>query len=155
MASLLRAAGLNVTVGMYSIRINNCEHFVMQEYGGDFGAPYFDADADKLSKMLDDSRRVSVALTAEDIRHRFELYDGGEELVGYLHHNWPQLLGLDGPLYETNTVFCPKCDVDRTDGEFEYLCVVPELDNLVRYRCIVCGGTMTKFPPSPIPKPNK
>lgn len=71
----------------------------MQEYGGDFGAPCFDADADTLARMLDDSRRVSAALTAEDIRHRFELYNDGDELVGYLHHNWPQLLGLDNPLY--------------------------------------------------------
>jgi len=155
MASLLRAAGLNVTVGTYSIRIDDCEHFVLQEYGGDLGDPCFDADADTLAVMLHDSRRVSVALATANVRHRFELYDGKDELVGYLHHDWPQLPGFDGPPYETNLVFCPNCDADRTENEFEYLCVVPELGNLVRFRCIVCDGTITELPPSILPAPNE
>ena len=72
------------------------EHFVLQEYGGDFGDPSFDADAESLTVMLNDARRVSSALTAAEVRHRFELYKDGNELVGYLHHRWPQSPGYEG-----------------------------------------------------------
>ena len=152
MASILRGAGLTVTVGRYSVRINDCEHFVLQEYGGDLGAPCFDADADTLAVMLHDSRRVSDALAAANLRHRLELYNQNDELVGYVHHRWPQLPGFDGPPYETNLVYCPTCTTERTTGEFEYLCVVPELGNLVRYRCTVCGDSFTELPPSATPE---
>lgn len=90
MASILRAEGLTVNVGNYSIRIEDCEHFVIQEYGGDLGDPQFDADASSLELMLNDAGRVSAALTSADIRHSFEFYDDQDQLVGYLHHNWPQ-----------------------------------------------------------------
>lgn len=90
MAGILRAAGLSVTVGAYSIRINDCEHFVLQEYGGDLGDPSIDADAASLVAMLNDAGRVSAALAAADIRHRFEMYGNGDEPVGYLHHRWPR-----------------------------------------------------------------
>jgi len=41
--------------------------------------------------MLDDAGRFSSALTSAGIRHRLELYSGdSDELVGYLHHDWPQ-----------------------------------------------------------------
>lgn len=89
MARLLASAGFSVVVGRYSIRLADCEHFVLQEYGGDLGEPQFDADASTLGRMLDDAGRVSRALAAADLRHRFELYDGNDELVGYLHHRWP------------------------------------------------------------------
>lgn len=90
MARLLREAGFSVVVGRYSIRLQDCEHFALQEYGGDLGEPQFDADARSLARMLDDAGRVSRALAAADLRHRFELYDDRDELVGYLHHRWPQ-----------------------------------------------------------------
>lgn len=90
MARLMEAAGFSVYVGRYSIRLQDCEHFVFQEYGGDLGDPQFDADASTLEKMLKDAGRVSAALTAADIRHRFELYNDNDELVGYVYHRWPQ-----------------------------------------------------------------
>lgn len=90
MTRLMEAAGFSVYVGRYSIRLQDCEHFVFQEYGGDLGDPQFDADASTLEKMLKDAGRVSAALTAADIRHRFELYNDNDELVGYVHHRWPQ-----------------------------------------------------------------
>lgn len=90
MARLLSSAGFSVVVGRYSIRLEDCEHFVLQEYGGDLGEPQIDADAETLERMLEDANRVSRALTAADIRHRFELYDDRDALVGYLHHRWPQ-----------------------------------------------------------------
>ena len=89
MAAVLRAARLSITVGRYSIRIEDCDHFVFQGYGGDLGDPSVDADADSLERMLHDGGRVSEALSDAGIRHRFELYDDDERLVGYLHHNWP------------------------------------------------------------------
>jgi hypothetical protein len=90
MARLMKTAGFSVYVGRYSIRLQDCEHFAFQEYGGDLGDPQLDADASTLQKMLEDGGRVSAALTAADIRHRFELYNDNDELVGYLHHRWPQ-----------------------------------------------------------------
>lgn len=90
MARLMEAAGFSVYVGQYSIRLQDCEHFAFQEYGGDLGDPQFDADASSLEKMLKDGGRVSDALTAAGIRHRFELYNDSDELVAYLHHRWPQ-----------------------------------------------------------------
>jgi hypothetical protein len=86
----MEAAGFSVCVGRYSIRLQDCEHFVFQEYGGDLGDPQFDADASTLDRMLDDGGRVSAALASADIRHRFELYNERDEIVGYLHHRWPQ-----------------------------------------------------------------
>ncbi|MBE9102628.1 hypothetical protein [Vacuolonema iberomarrocanum] len=90
MASLMKSAGFSVYVRRYSIRLQDCEHFVFQEYGGDLGDPQFDADARTLEKMLEDGGRVSAALASADIRHRFELYNKRDEMVGYLHHRWPQ-----------------------------------------------------------------
>lgn len=90
MARLLKKAGFSVYVGRYSIRLEDCEHFVFQEYGGDLGDPQLEADASSLERMLDDSGRVSTALASADIRHRFELYNDADELVGYIHHQWPQ-----------------------------------------------------------------
>jgi hypothetical protein len=89
MASILRRAGLSVTVGQYSIRLDDCEHFVFQEYGGDLGDPSIDADADSSDHLLRDASRVSRALAEANIRHRFEIYDHNDVLAGYLHHDWP------------------------------------------------------------------
>jgi len=89
-ARLMQSAGFSVYVGQYSFRLQDCEHFVFQEYGGDLGDPQIDADASSLEKMLDDGGRVSAALASADIRHRFELYNDFDEMVGYLHHRWPK-----------------------------------------------------------------
>ena len=89
MAAVLRSAGLTVYVGRYSLRVEDCSHFVFQEYGGDISEPSIDADAESLDEMLRDGTLVSDALARAGIRHRFELYDAANEMVGYLHHNWP------------------------------------------------------------------
>ena len=90
MARIMRDAGLKVNVGQYSVRLDNCEHFVFQHYGGDICDPIVEADGSNLEIMTRDARRVSDALTAKNIRHRFELYDDSGEMVGYIHHDWPQ-----------------------------------------------------------------
>ncbi len=62
MATLLSTAGLNIRVGTYSIRITDCQHFAIQEYGGVLGDPVFDADADSLLRMLADTSKVSTRI---------------------------------------------------------------------------------------------
>jgi len=90
MIQILENAGLSFIEGQYSIRIKDCEHFGFQEYGDDLGDPVIEADASSLEKMLSDAGRVSTALTTASLRHRFELYDESDKMVGYLHHLWPQ-----------------------------------------------------------------
>jgi hypothetical protein len=89
LAWVLRRTGLKVVVGRYSLRVKDCSHFVFQDYGGDLCDPMIDADADSAEAMLLDGRLVSDALRRAGIRHRFEIYDDGLEMVGYLHHQWP------------------------------------------------------------------
>ena len=89
MAEMLREAGLRISVGHYSIRVEDCSHFVFQEYGGDLGDPVIDADADSVADMLQEGKLVSNALARAGIRHRFEIYDHRSNMVGYLHHDWP------------------------------------------------------------------
>lgn len=89
MASILRDAGLRVQVGRYSIRVEDCSHFVFQEYGGDLGFPTIDAGADTVEELMREGRLVSEALARAGVRHRFEIYKDMDELCGYLHHQWP------------------------------------------------------------------
>jgi len=90
MAALLRSAGLAVTVGRYSIRVEGHSQFIFQEYGGDLGDPVIDADAESVPELLATARLVSEALARAGVVHRFELYDDdADELAGYLHHGWP------------------------------------------------------------------
>lgn len=89
MAAILRAAGLRVRVGRYSVRVEGCSHFCFQHYGGDVSEPTTDANADTVDELMQDARLVSDALARADVRHRFEIYDDDQELAGYLHHAWP------------------------------------------------------------------
>ena len=89
MAEVLREAGLRVCVGRYSIRCEDCSHFVFQEYGGDRGEPCIEADADSIERLLRDGELVSDALARADIRHRLEVHDQNEGVVAYFHHEWP------------------------------------------------------------------
>jgi hypothetical protein len=89
MADILRAAGLVVTVGRYSVRVEGHSRFKFQEYGIDLGDPVIDADAESVAELLSTARLVSEALGRAGVVHRFELYDDGDELAGYLHHKWP------------------------------------------------------------------
>lgn len=89
MAEILREGGLRLQVGRYSVRVEDCSHFVFQEYGGDLGDPAIDADADTAEEMIRQGRLVSEALSRAGVRHRFEIYDDCNPLAGYLHHEWP------------------------------------------------------------------
>ncbi len=89
MAAILCAAGLRVHVGRYSIRVQDCSHFVFQEYGGDLGDPTVNADANTVEDMVREGGLVSDALAPAGVRHRFEIYNDRDELSGYLHFEWP------------------------------------------------------------------
>ena len=90
MADLLLRSGFDITVGTYSIRMNDFSHFVFREFGGDLGLPCITADDESLDALLEFSARVSEALGKNNVRHRFEIYDASERLAGYFHHDWPQ-----------------------------------------------------------------
>lgn len=91
LAAILRKAGLSVRVGRYSVRIDDCAHFVFEEYGGDLGNPQIDADADSIEDLVRDGRLVSDALARAGLRHRFEIYDDADPArpAAYLHYDWP------------------------------------------------------------------
>lgn len=89
MCHLLKSANLNLNIGKYSIRIADFDHFVFREYGGDLGGPCITADAEAVEELERQSKMVSEALSKAGIRHRFEVYDGKDELVAYFHHKWP------------------------------------------------------------------
>jgi hypothetical protein len=93
MADILRAAGLAVTVGVYSVRVQGHSRFKFEEYGGDLGDPVIDADAESVPELLATARLVSEALARAGVVHRFELYDDADELAGYLHYGWPLPVG--------------------------------------------------------------
>ncbi len=85
----LREAGLHATMSRYSVRVDDCSHFVFQLYGGDLGHPCIDADADMPADLLREAGWVSVAFARANLVHRFELYDEQGVMFGYLHHRWP------------------------------------------------------------------
>ena len=89
LARVLQSAGLHIYVGRYSIRVEDCEHFSFEQYGGDLGDPVIDADAETVESLVRDSRLVSSALAAADLRHRFEVYDDNDNIAAYFHHRWP------------------------------------------------------------------
>jgi hypothetical protein len=90
MASILREAGLQIHVGRYSIRVEDCSHFIFQDYGGDLGDPVIDADADTIDELIRDATLVSGALSKAAIKHRFEVYrHASDEMVAYFHYDWP------------------------------------------------------------------
>lgn len=91
MATTLRAAGLRVAEGRYSLRVQDCEHFAFQEYGGDLGVPRIEADAESVERLILDAKLVSDALARATIRHRFEIYDHAGRLVEYRHFEWPRV----------------------------------------------------------------
>ena len=89
LAGVQRSAGLHIYVGRYSVRVEDCEHFSFEQYGGDLGDPVIAADAETAEGLVRDARLVSSALASADLRHRFEIYDGNDNLADYLHHRWP------------------------------------------------------------------
>lgn len=89
----LQRAGLKVGIGRYAVRIEDCQHFSFEHYGGDLGDPSISADAETPERMISDGQRVSSALATAGVRHRFEIYDAEEKLVAYMHHKWPMQPG--------------------------------------------------------------
>ena len=90
MCRILKAANLSLNVGKYAIRINGFDHFVFREFGGDIDSPCITADAESAEELVMQSSTVSNALSVAGVKHRFEVYDGNDELVAYHHYNWPK-----------------------------------------------------------------
>lgn len=90
LAQILRAARIDCSIGRYSVRLHDCEHFSFESYGGDICEPQIDAEAQTPEKLHSDAMRVSTALAAAGIAHRFELYNSANKMFAYLSHNWPE-----------------------------------------------------------------
>lgn len=86
----LAAAGIKCSEGRYAIRLVDLEHFNFEHYGGDICEPHIEAEGSTPERLYTDALRVSTALAAADIRHRFELHNSAEREYAYLHHRWPR-----------------------------------------------------------------
>lgn len=82
MVEILREAGLRACVGKYSVRVDDCEDFSFEQYGGDLGDPCIEANADSPETMLKDAERVSAALSKAGVTHHFEVYDQNDLTIG-------------------------------------------------------------------------
>lgn len=89
LALMFRAAGYLVDEGRYSVSLNDFEHFVFRELGGDLGPGRISAGSESAEELIAFSRRVSQTLGDAGIKHRFEIYSGTDELIAYMHHDWP------------------------------------------------------------------
>lgn len=52
------------------MRVEDCSHFVFQEYGGDTGDPSIDADADTVADMIREAQLVSDALSRAGVKQK-------------------------------------------------------------------------------------
>ncbi|MES2571979.1 MAG: hypothetical protein V4710_18235 [Verrucomicrobiota bacterium] len=90
MASLLQAADLHLSIGQYSIRLDNFSHFIFREFGGDLGDPQIEADADDVQTLAAEAKRVSEIFSDAGLIHRFEIYQHGTDVMThYFHYGWP------------------------------------------------------------------
>ena len=89
LAEMFRAAGFNISVGRYAIRLTNFDHFVFHGLGGDLASQSIAADADTVDTLSEAALKVSEVLRSHDLRHRFEIYGPDETMASYFHHRWP------------------------------------------------------------------
>jgi hypothetical protein len=90
LANIFKSDGFEVTEGKYSIRLEDFEHFVFRDLGGDLSSGCITADHESAKELVDFSGRVSQTLGKAGVRHRFEVYSENEELVAYMHYDWPK-----------------------------------------------------------------
>ncbi len=77
---LLRSCGLTPSVGdTHHVSLAECSYFVFREDGE--GSYLLSADADTLQELLEDTSRVSSALSRSRVRHSLEVYDHEDRLV--------------------------------------------------------------------------
>ncbi|MGB0496296.1 MAG: hypothetical protein ACPGJI_08060 [Kangiellaceae bacterium] len=88
MCQILEAANLSLNVGTYAIRIRDFDHFIFREFGGDIDTPCITAGSESTEELKRQSKIVSEALSKANLKHRFEIYDGEDELAAYYHHDW-------------------------------------------------------------------
>ena len=49
--------------------------------------------------------------------------------------------------FDMGFVYCLTCDVERNQGEYEFLGLVPE-HGTTKYKCLICGQVIERLPPS-------
>jgi hypothetical protein len=76
----------STNIGRYALRLSGplgeCE-FVQVQDG------YLLEDGIEAADVMVATQSLSAQLSSHGLRHRFEVYDVGDELVLYVHHNWP------------------------------------------------------------------
>ncbi len=90
LANMFKLDGFAITEGTYSIRLNDFDHFVFRELSHDSSTGCITADHKSSEELVAFSGRVSKTLAKSGVRHRFEVYSEKEELVSYMHHDWPK-----------------------------------------------------------------
>ena len=96
LASLFETAGLRVTSGRDSIRLDDFSHFTFREPGGDEEDPQIEAESEDAETLAAQAKQVSDILAKARIVHRFEIHDDRtEEMTHYLHHGWPRPETMD------------------------------------------------------------
>lgn len=83
LAAMLQAAGIGCTVGAHAIRLQEHPAFVFRDLDGP-APPTISGDHDSAAALASLAQRVSAALSANAIRHRFEVYDGdGKQVAAF------------------------------------------------------------------------
>ena len=90
LAAIFRADGYQLHEGRYSIRLEDFQHFEFRELGGNLGPGTITAENPSAEALTAFARRVSATLAHAGIKHRFEIYSPDDDLIAYLHHDWPQ-----------------------------------------------------------------
>ncbi|WP_374635125.1 hypothetical protein [Paracoccus sp. (in: a-proteobacteria)] len=90
LAQIFLSEGYRVRQGRYSISLDDFEHFEFRELGGDLGPGSISAESASAKALTGFAGRVSQTLAKAGIRHRFEIYSATDELIAYLHHDWPK-----------------------------------------------------------------
>lgn len=90
LVNMFGSDGYAVIEGKYSVRLDDFDHFVFRELGGDLGPGCITADHASTEELVSTCERVSQTLAKAGVKHRFEVYSEKEELAAYIHHNWPK-----------------------------------------------------------------
>ncbi len=90
LATRQRADGFGVVKGAFSLRLTDFDYFVFRDFDDRVGSCPITADPPDDAVLATCATGVSGTLARAGIRHRFEVYAGQGDPVGYLHHNWPK-----------------------------------------------------------------
>ena len=89
LVQIFKSHNYRVTEGRHSVRLDDYDHFVFRELGGELGSGCISADHKSTQELIIISGHVSQTLAQADVRHRFEVYSEEAKLAAYIHHDWP------------------------------------------------------------------